>query len=437
MKRDYYNFFNEVKNPFLNNIHLMKSVYAFANSDINSFQDRLLSSQDSIMKHQDILEKNSMDYFMFLFQEWRKFILSISFQHFLLLKNKGIIEDDFLLLQKKLSSMNDISSIKDIYQDASLIPYYQKYGFFPKRDGKWQIASTNFINPSPKDKNIFFCINSKNYDTFKICRLFHKKCIKKRIPCYYQFQINSDIIDNIIIFSDEKHITDYAEILDDIKREFPHLISRCGKTSPVTGKTKSFFGVGATQSKSLKSYYENRAQHIQNSIHIILWNYIQENYHKEFKSHDLLIDYLAKSVLDCYIREVNLAFLNPQSKYRQASKEYRFLLHDINQETFYKEALPKVKRQLFHLFRSGCFSNNLADIHFSYHIGWEKSKHTISSQTIQQAVRNKAFDIFQANPVLYQQLARYLAISADSYGISNNYYSNQIYYHSLGYSKRK
>ncbi len=435
-------YIDSIQDPLDKDSNLQKYVTAFSQSNQKDFQNILLSKSPISSQHLDLLKSNRDSYYQFLFQNWMIFITSISNEQFQQLKKENVIDDDFLLLKEKLLTLSkdiSIEEISSLFHDShsSFSNLARKYGFPPKTQNKWRKISSHYFLDNQKKNDYFLSIHSKSYDLFKICRLFHKECLKECIPCQYQFHTSSNQIDNIIIWSDEKNLSHYLDIIRHLKEKYPNLFSRCEETSPVTSTIIPNVGLGVSNIQSIEDYYSSRCNHIYKSIQTILWNYVINHYQEEILPHKSLIDLFAEQIVLDYIKEVNLAFLDPSKKYQDFYQKYHFFIRVIHKKEFYQIMVSKIRRELIKQFRMNHQSHSLQDIQLSYQFGWDKSKHIFSKELIRQAIQKHANTIFQFDSSLYDQLRSYLKVTANSSGVSDEYHTHLYFQERSGFQKRK
>ncbi len=425
------NYIDEIQSSFTNDNNIKKWITTFSNTDKKSFSKTLLSRISVSQKHEDILKKNKEEYYHFLLVHWMNFISNISIKQFNYLKSKGIVDDDFLILQKQVKGFLDTKDFKEVAlllknKKSSFSRLASRYGFPLSGQNNWQIISSHYFLDFKKKPDCFLSLNCKPYDLLKICRLFQKQCIVGKIPCHYQFDTTSSLIDNFIIWCDKENLSHYLDILNHLQERYPNLFSRCGEHSPVTASVLPYVGIGFPHDQTLEEYYSSRTNFIHDSIQDILWNYVSSHYNQKIFGQQTLIDYLAEQIISEYIKEINLSFLDPNKKYRDFHEKYHFFIRDINKKEFSQVMIPKVRKNLIKQFKMGHQNNTMTDIQLFYRFGWDRSHHTISKELICQTIEKNAKMIFQADSTLNQQLSSYLLLSINNYEVPNDYHS-QIY----------
>ena len=145
-------------------------------------------------------------------------------------------------------------------------------------------------------------MNTENIDTYKVMELFRNKCKERELDYHFKFSDRGDRDDTIVIYSDDKKLSKYLEILEEIKKEEPEIIKRAQTPPMLTGKIDGWIGYGSEPSldengKNTKSFNSSRSGIIQNAISKETIKWLREN--KELTKEDLgLNEYLTKQISD-------------------------------------------------------------------------------------------------------------------------------------------
>ena len=195
----------------------------------------------------------------------------------------------------KLDKDSKKTKLTDIYEDYA--PFFH--------GSTWTYISHNSINPSKYKKIIVdhrLYLNTENIDTYKVMELFRNKCKERELDYHFKFSDRGDRDDTIVIYSDDKKLSKYLEILEEIKKEEPEIIKRAQTPPMLTGKIDGWIGYGSEPSldengKNTKSFNSSRSGIIQNAISKETIKWLREN--KELTKEDLgLNEYLTKQISD-------------------------------------------------------------------------------------------------------------------------------------------
>ena len=205
---------------------------------------------------------------------------------------------DFPYLREFLKNTPYVKSAKEFFKikrkvdgDEKLEIIYPKYT--PFSHGKsWTYISHNSINPSKYKKIIVdhrLYLNTENIDTYKVMELFRNKCKERELDYHFKFSDNGDRDDTIVIYSDDKKLSKYLEILEEIKKEEPEIVKRAQTPPMLTGKIDGWIGYGSEpkldeDGKNTNSFNSVRSGIIQNAISKETIKWIREN--KELTKED-------------------------------------------------------------------------------------------------------------------------------------------------------
>ena len=145
-------------------------------------------------------------------------------------------------------------------------------------------------------------MNTENIDTYKVMELFRNKCKERELDYHFKFSDRGDRDDTIVIYSDDKKLSKYLEILEEIKKEEPEIVKRAQTPPMLTGKIDGWIGYGSEpkldeNGKNTYSFNSTRSGIIQNAISKEIIKWIREN--KEFtKEESGLNEYLTKQIYD-------------------------------------------------------------------------------------------------------------------------------------------
>lgn len=113
-------------------------------------------------------------------------------------------------------------------------------------------------------------MDTESLDTYKMTTYLVEKCDEHHLPYYFKFDQYANRDDTIVIYSSTESLTKYVEILQEIKREHPELVSRVKKPPVLTGKIDGWIGYGSEPVKTpdgqRHSFNEIRAKVLENSI---------------------------------------------------------------------------------------------------------------------------------------------------------------------------
>lgn len=210
---------------------------------------------------------------------------------------------DFKENLKVFNRLNKLDKLDKDSKKTKLTDIYEDYAaFFP--ESTWTYIRYNSINAS-KPKNFTvdhrLYLNTENIDTYKVVELFRNKCKERELNYLFKFAEKGDRDDTIVIYSDDRKLSKYLEILEEIKKEEPEIIKRAQTPPMLTGKIDGWIGYGSEpkldEDGNTNSFNNVRSGIIQNAISKETIKWIREN--KELTKEDLgLNEYLTKQISD-------------------------------------------------------------------------------------------------------------------------------------------
>lgn len=315
--KDYQEIYEKIENP-LNDDEVIKKLIEGYSDELGTKQyyKKLTEVYRDQKKYTELNMDDKDKFVSEIFNEWKNDITknisdedikSYNNQNFARLreciKNIPDIKDfkENLKVYKRLKKLDKLdkdskkTELTDIYQDYA--------AFFP--EGTWTYIRYNSINAS-KPKNFTvdhrLYLNTENIDTYKVMELFRNKCKERELNYLFKFAEKGDRDDTIVIYSDDRKLSDYIEILEEIKKEEPEIVKRAQTPPMLTGKIDGWIGYGSEppldeNGKHTNSFNSVRSGIIQNAISKETMKWIREN--KELTKEDLeLNEYLTKQISD-------------------------------------------------------------------------------------------------------------------------------------------
>ena len=315
--KNYHEMYEKIENP-LNDDEVVRKLIEGYSDELRTKQyyNKLVQVNYKEKKYKGINMNDKDRLVSQIFNEWKNDITkNISDEDIKSYKNQ-----DFIRLRECIKNIPDIKDFKEnskvfnrltkldkLDKDSKktkLTDIYEDYApFF--HGSTWTYISHNSINPSKYKKIIVdhrLYLNTENIDTYKVMELFRNKCKERELDYHFKFSDRGDRDDTIVIYSDDKKLSKYLEILEEIKKEEPEIIKRAQTPPMLTGKIDGWIGYGSEPSldengKNTKSFNSSRSGIIQNAISKETIKWLREN--KELTKEDLgLNEYLTKQISD-------------------------------------------------------------------------------------------------------------------------------------------
>lgn len=315
--KNYHEMYEKIENP-LNDDEVVRKLIEGYSDELRTKQyyNKLVQVNYKEKKYKGINMDDKDRLVSQIFNEWKNDITkNISDEDIKSYKNQ-----DFIRLRECIKNIPDIKDFKEnskvfnrltkldkLDKDSKktkLTDIYEDYApFF--HGSTWTYISHNSINLSKYKKIIVdhrLYLNTENIDTYKVMELFRNKCKERELDYHFKFSDRGDRDDTIVIYSDDKKLSKYLEILEEIKKEEPEIIKRAQTPPMLTGKIDGWIGYGSEPSldengKNTKSFNSSRSGIIQNAISKETIKWLREN--KELTKEDLgLNEYLTKQISD-------------------------------------------------------------------------------------------------------------------------------------------
>ena len=305
--KNYQEIYEKIENPLNDDEVVRKLIEGYSDElGTEQYYKKLVQVNYKEKKYKDINMEDKDRLVSQIFNDWKKDLT-------LNIKDDEIkkYNKDFPYLREFLKNTPYVKSAKEFFKiqrkvdvDEQLETIYSKYTPFSHGES-WTYISHNSINPSKYKKFIVdhrLYLNTENIDTYKVMELFRNKCKERELDYHFKFSDRGDRDDTIVIYSDDKKLSKYLEILEEIKKEEPEIIKRAQTPPMLTGKIDGWIGYGSEPSldengKNTKSFNSSRSGIIQNAISKETIKWLREN--KELTKEDLgLNEYLTKQISD-------------------------------------------------------------------------------------------------------------------------------------------
>ena len=339
--KNYQELYEKIENP-LNDDEVIKKLIEGYSDELGTKQyyKKLTEVYRDQKKYTGINVKDKDKFVSEIFNEWKNDITkNISDEDI-----KSYNNQDFVRLRECIKNIPDIKDFKEnskvfnrltkldkLDKDSKktkLTDIYEDYApFF--HGSTWTYISHNSINPSKYKKIIVdhrLYLNTENIDTYKVMELFRNKCKERELDYHFKFSDRGDRDDTIVIYSDDRKLSKYLEILEEIKKEEPEIVKRAQTPPMLTGKIDGWIGYGSEPSldengKNTKSFNSSRSGIIQNAISKETIKWLREN--KELTKEDTgLNEYLTKQIFD-KIKEFNIDDINIEVDSEMIQRAFR------------------------------------------------------------------------------------------------------------------
>ena len=290
--KNYQEIYEKMENP-LNDDEVIKKLIEGYSDELGTkkYYKKLTEVYHDQKKYTGFNVKDKDKFVSEIFNEWKNDItLNISDDE---IKKYG---EDFSRLREFLKNIPYVKSsygrnAKEFFEvngkvdrDKQLETVYSKHTPF-SHGRSWTYITYNDINPSKYKKFIVdhrLYLNTETIDTYKVMELFRDKCKGRELDYLFKFAEKGDRDDTIVIYSDDRKLSDYIEILEEIKKEEPEIVKRAKTPPMLTGKIDGWIGYGSEppldeDGKNTNSFNNVRSGIIQNAILKETIKWIREN----------------------------------------------------------------------------------------------------------------------------------------------------------------
>lgn len=325
----YTRFYNNIKNPLEDEQVIDKLIECY--SETNDFYGSLtrINSKD---KKRLYSPAKCDELHAFLFNTWKKELLSITKEQYENAIKKGLYDRSIYKLLAFLKTLPDVTTKKEAkkimdadFKDKELSEAMEKYrwdsiGLYSSwTHVKARDVHAKKVQGIPFEHRLY--INTDMIDVHNMAKIFLDKCISNKLPYYFKISEFDRRDDNIVIYTDTKHLPEYLRILKEIEKEYPELVSRC-KTPPIlSGKVRNWIGYGSEPLalSGESSFNSIRAKSIKKAIEKELISWYKDNIKSTLTINGKkisLTDYFSQNVAKKEIESMHRVLkMNPNSKY--------------------------------------------------------------------------------------------------------------------------
>ncbi len=224
------------------------------------------------------------------------------------------------------------------------MPYVENY-----LDEKhyWTYINSNDLHdnstkdyPFPFDIEHRLYVNINTVASHKLGLLFLNKCEEKGLPYVFKFTDHFNRDDNFVIYTDTEHLSDYYDILTEIKKENPDLDQYISRPPILSGVVDGWIGYGSESYNNESSFNYVRSQVINSAFDDALKDAVFTNPELPIKIEDdefSLIDEVAWRIV-----EKQVDYLQKLKK-KDLKSYYGLKPRDLNKSKFLDNFFYQVK----------------------------------------------------------------------------------------------
>lgn len=370
-----------------------------------------------------------------LFNIWKNNVINMTRDEFIRLRSYGYIDDDFSDMRsylKQVCGNNDIyntDKINEIVYDHNrnfiINNAFEKYywnslgkysGWIHVNSRYVDARKTNSINVEHR-----LYLNADSVIIHKLAAFFIDKCRQRNIPYYFKFApVNRD--DSFVIYSDSKNLSNYIDIVKEIKNSFEDINKNIRKPPILTGIIDDNIGYGSEplpKNGKNRSYNSVRANVIINSIikSFASWALNNQNtailYNNKYVT---LKDYIAMSVAN----NLNNSLIDTYNKKIKTQTDEEFALqhgfkkYDLDSSNIYNFVYSLFKNRMKSNLTELALNGKLDEVRL---IGINDRVIIIDSNYIKKALTVAAPNILNQDPTFLEQFRKTITKEASINGI--------------------
>lgn len=353
---EYTSIYKKVNNPLDDNSVIKSLILAYSTG--RDFYDEL-TKVGAGHKEMRYNIADSDDLHASIFNAWRKQMLSISRENYEDAIKRGLYDKDIYKLLAYLKNVPIVHTKKEankylnlVCEDKELERAMEKYRWDSIGEfSGWTHIHARYITGKKvviPDVEHRLYINTQSTDLHKMAKLLLTKCAKYNMPFYFKISEYECRDDNIVIYSDTKHLPQYIRILEEIEKEHPDLVERCGKPPVLCGTIGKWIGYGSEplDKETKESFNSKRAASIEAAINEELKEWFKTNIKSRVRDGSTeisLYEYLCKQIAKTKIDKM----IEMKQKYPN-SMAYKYSLEEVSSPVF-KARLEKAVAEKAHI----------------------------------------------------------------------------------------
>lgn len=322
--------YNQIHNPIDDISVIEKLINAYANNSkgFGGYYGQLTKTVQKEHNKGQYYREDADRFYAMLFNKWKNSIVAMTKDEFVELYKQGSYGQDFIKMRNYLKNIPDVSTMKEADEifygskgDKELEDALEKYSWKSFGGGSGWIHVCSRYLTAKKDQypNVEhrLYLDTESLDTYKMTTYLVEKCDEHNLPYYFKFDQYADRDDTIVIYSSTENLTKYVEILQEIKREHPELVSRAKEPPVLTGKIDGWIGYGSEPAKTpdgqRHSFNEIRAKVLESSIGKVTKQWIMNHRNQQitYQGQKMLFqEYIAMKSTEKLIADLERRYLS-------------------------------------------------------------------------------------------------------------------------------
>lgn len=443
--------YNQIHNPIDDPRVIEKLINAYANlsKDFGGYYGQLTKTVQKEHNKGQYYREDADRFYAMLFNKWKNSIVAMTRDEFVQLYRKGSYGQDFIKMRNYLKNVPDVSTMKEADEifygnkgDKELESALDKYSWksFGGESGWIHVCSRYLTAKKDQYPNVEhrLYLDTESLDTYKMITYLVEKCDEHHLPYYFKFDQYANRDDTIVIYSSTENLTKYVEILQEIKKEHPDLVSRAKEPPALTGQIDGWIGYGSEPSKTpdgkRQSFNEVRAKTLEHSIGTVTKQWIMSHRNQEITYQDQKLsfqDYVAMKSAEKLVADLEKRFLYYEEKDKKVAqrngKTYNqltvidrlgYALQDVRSSQFKQSVYRILKDHMGTLLPRICNGSykDMDTINMNVRNG---KKITFSGDDLETIIQRLSVNIAKNDPNFIPTVQATIKKEASQYGIDS------------------
>ena len=443
--------YNQIHNPIDDISVIEKLINAYANSSkgFGGYYGQLTKTVQKEHNKGQYYREDADRFYAMLFNKWKNSIVAMTRDEFVELYKRGSYGQDFIKMRKYLKNISDVSTMKEADEifygskgDKELEDALEKYSWKSFGGGSGWIHVCSRYLTAKKDQypNVEhrLYLDTESLDTYKMTTYLVEKCDEHHLPYYFKFDQFADRDDTIVIYSSTENLTKYVEILQEIKREHPELVSRAKEPPVLTGKIDGWIGYGSEPAKTpdgqRHSFNEIRAKVLENSIGKVTKQWIMNHRNQQitYQGQKMLFqEYIAMKSTEKLIADLERRYLSYEENdkkvaQRNGTSYNPATVNDRLGYTLQDVRSPQFKQNIYRVLRDKMISSLPRVCNGSYkdmdaiNMNVRNGKQiTFSGYDLETIIQQLSINISKNDPNFISSVQAEIKNNAKQYGIDS------------------
>lgn len=443
--------YNQIHNPVDDPRVIEKLINAYANlsKGFGGYYGQLTKTVQKEHNKGQYYREDADRFYAMLFNKWKNSIVAMTRDEFVQLYRKGSYGQDFIKMRNYLKNVPDVSTMKEADEifygnkgDKELESALDKYSWksFGGESGWIHVCSRYLTAKKDQYPNVEhrLYLDTESLDTYKMITYLVEKCDEHHLPYYFKFDQYANRDDTIVIYSSTENLTKYVEILQEIKKEHPDLVSRAKEPPVLTGQIDGWIGYGSEPSKTpdgkRQSFNEVRAKTLEYSIGTVTKQWIMSHRNQEITYQDQKLsfqDYVAMKSAEKLVADLEKRFLYYEEKDKKVAqrngKTYNqltvidrlgYALQDVRSSQFKQSVYRILKDHMGTLLPRICNGSykDMDTINMTVRNG---KKITFSGDDLETIIQRLSVNIAKNDPNFIPTVQATIKKEASQYGIDS------------------